>query len=354
MTRTIQIMCTPFLLALSSCATITIDDLRPTGGGRTYDLSYSTAYQIALDTLEEMKFSIKKDDPGQGEIRAQTDKYTNGIFICEGNIFGIFFTQVGNSHTRVEIQSLYVRPHADLACKENAQRTISEITQRLRQNSSHQSVQSQPVPMVAIPSQPRPEAPPQTRPEVSPSQVADQLEATAKRTPVRSSFDFRKTNWGMSKEQVKNAEIGHLETHNDDVLVYSGQVAGKDVRIGYIFTEDKLVRSKYIFAEQHTNSNLFINDYMKIKEILTEKYGAPVEDKSVWSNELYRNDPQSWGTAVGAGHLRFVSTWDTSSTSIAHVLMGDNFKISLVTEYTSKELRKLERRSKQDKDLSDF
>ena len=346
MTRTIQIVGAPLLLALSSCATTTVDDIRPTGGGRTYDLSYSTAYRIVLDTLEEMKFSIKKDDPGQGEIRAQTDKYSNGIFICEGNIFGIFFTQVGNSHTRVEIQSLYVRPHADLACKENAQRTVSEITNRLKQSSNHPSLQNQATPMAVVPSQPQQDA--------LQSHPATKLEFQPKDNPVRIAFDFRKTNWGMSKEDVKKAELGHLANQSNNVLMYSEKVAGKDVLIGYVFIADKLVRSRYTFSEQHTNPNLFINDYMEIKEILTDKYGQPVEDKPVWSNQLYRNSPQDWGTAVSAGHLSFVTHWDTPATSIFHILKGDNFKIVLITEYESKELRMLEKQFKQGKDLSDF
>lgn len=246
----------------------------------------------------------------------------------------------------MEVQSLCVQAGADVACKEKAQQTISEIAQRLRQNSSYPSVQNQPVPMATIPSQ--------TRPEVPPDQVDDQLGTPAKRNPVRSSFDFRKTNWGMAKEQVKNSEIGHLETQSDNVLMYSDRVAGMDVMIGYVFIGDKLVRSKYVFSEKHTNENLFINDYMEIKKILTEKYGTPVEDKPVWSNELYRSDRQYWGTAVSAGHLAFMSSWDTPSTSIFHVLRGDNFKMVLGTEYVSKELRKLEKQSKQDKALSDF
>ncbi|MBK9949205.1 MAG: hypothetical protein IPP12_18775 [Nitrospira sp.] len=346
MTKAYQFIGSPLLLLLSGCATGTINDLHSTGGGRTYDVPYANAYRIVLDALEELKFSVKKDDPSQGEIRAQTDRYKNGLLLCRGNLLGIFLTQVGGIQTRVEIQSLYVVPHDDWACQDKAQQTISEITKRLRESSAKPSVQSQPVPMAVLPSR--------TRPEVPPRHVADQLEAPAKKNLVRSEFDFRKATWGMTKEQVRTAEIAHLETQNDTLLVYSDKVAGKDVRIGYIFMGDQLVRSKYVFFEKHTNWNLFINDYLEIKEILTKKYGQPVEDKPVWSNELYRDDPKSWGTAVGVGHLRFVSNWDTPTTSILHVLMGDNFKISLVTEYASKELRKIETQSNQDKALLDF
>jgi hypothetical protein len=182
----------------------------------------------------------------------------------------------------------------------------------------------------------------------------EQVKPSPKEEPSKSRFDFRKTNWGMTKEQVKSTESGKLEAEQDNMLQYSDRVAGKDVRIGYIFVANKLVRSKYIFTEKHTNNNLFLSDYEEIKDILSEKYGPPGEDKSMWINKLYQDDRQYWGMAVSAGHVRFWSTWDTPSTTIFHVLKGDNFKISLVTQYASKELKKLEQQSEKNKTLSDF
>jgi len=479
-------------IALSSCATI--DDLRPLGGGRTYDVAYSTAHRIALDTLEELQFSIKKDDSNKGEIRAQNDEYWNGIFHCKGNLIGVFLTAVGIDQTRVEIQSLYVQPGADLACKEKAQQVTSEISQRLRQNSGSPSSRTQPLSsQVVIPpaelellqarfrhlaeqlsagikthhvsriailpitdsvqktntplgnyltekvgaelykissakiiersqlqrvlgelslsmrgafddtsvkkigkllgvdavilgtfaeigtdtvevnarvvtidtaevigagavSIPRGSVSTLTTSEPLDfnSARADELESLPKNTAVRSSFDFRKTNWGMTKDQVKKAELGRLVSEDDGLLVFSDKVAGRDVQIGYVFIGDKLVRSKYVFLEQHSNENLFISDYVRIKEILTEKYGPPLEDRSVWANELYRNDQPRWGMAVSVGHLLFFSEWKTPSTHIFHGLKGDNFKISLQTEYSSRELGRLEKQSEKDKALSNF
>lgn len=133
MNKTIQVIGTLLLLMCGGCATVTTDDLHATGRGRTYDVPYSTAYRIALDALEEMKFSIKKADPSQGEIRAQTDRYLDGIVPCEGILIGVFLTQVGNLQTKMEIQGLYARPHDDLACLNKFQHTVSEYTQKLRQ-----------------------------------------------------------------------------------------------------------------------------------------------------------------------------------------------------------------------------
>lgn len=145
MNRTIQFIAALIPIVFTACASI--DDLKPTGGGRTYEVPYSTAYRIAADTLEEMEFSIKRDDPSKGEILAQTGKYWNGIFHCKGNLLGVYLAPVGTNQTRVEIQSLYVQVGADLACKDKAQQVSSEITKRLRKGSTIPSVQLEdPVP----------------------------------------------------------------------------------------------------------------------------------------------------------------------------------------------------------------
>lgn len=200
--------------------------------------------------------------------------------------------------------------------------------------------------MAAVPSE--------TRPAVRPGQVADQPEASTKRTLVRSPFDFRKTTWGMTKEQVKIAETKKLEAEREDRLGYLDDMVGKKVTIVYVFTENKLSRGSYVFDLQHTNQNLFINDYEEIKHLLSEKYGPPNEDDSLWANNLYKDDPQHWGLAVSMGHLRYRSSWETETTRIFLSLGGDNFKISLITQYVGKAWETLERQSQKEKSLSNF
>lgn len=139
-----EIVLALLVIGCSSCASI--EDLQPAGGGRIYDVSYNSAHRIALDALEEKQFSIKRDEPSKGEIRAQTPEYWNGIFHCYGNLIGIFLAPVGASQTRVEIQSRYVQAGADLACKDKAQEVISSISAKLRQGSANSSMNNQPAP----------------------------------------------------------------------------------------------------------------------------------------------------------------------------------------------------------------
>ena len=82
--------------------------------------------------------------------------------------------------------------------------------------------------------------------------------------------------------------------------------------------------------------NKYINDYNKLKEILTRKYGSPIKSDSRWFNDLYKNSPQHYGLAVSMGHLDFKSDWETDRTLIFLFLSGDNLEFYTGVVYTSK------------------
>jgi|AntAceMinimDraft_17_1070374.scaffolds.fasta_scaffold26500_2 hypothetical protein len=153
-------------------------------------------------------------------------------------------------------------------------------------------------------------------------------------------FDFRKTNWGMSVKQVKAIEDAKLGPAGDSELGYSGiKIDGKDFICVYFFLEDKLYRSAYGLLGEHSNDNLYIDDYENLKEALTKKYGKPRFDKVTWRNDLFKDSRQDWGTAISMGHLEYFSSWETSTTDINLGLNGDNYEISLNFGYYSRELK---------------
>jgi len=106
---------------------------------------------------------------------------------------------------------------------------------------------------------------------------------------VEAKYDFRKTNWGMSKEQVKTTEDKKPDFEDNTMLSYEVTISEKDFDCAYLFLEDKLYGSRYLFFEEHTNKNLYIDDYEELKEILTKEYGKPKIDKVTWKNDLFKN-----------------------------------------------------------------
>jgi hypothetical protein len=61
--------------------------------------------------------------------------------------------------------------------------------------------------------------------------------------------DFRSAFWGDSMETVKEHEEGEPVHETTDILGYKESVAGLKMLVGYIFTQNKLTRAKYIVQD---------------------------------------------------------------------------------------------------------
>jgi hypothetical protein len=151
---------------------------------------------------------------------------------------------------------------------------------------------------------------------------------------------FRQTKWGMTTDQVKALESSHFigdQTGSDGlkIKVYEGKIGEFNAAIGYYFAEGQLVEGRYLVSDKHVNKNLHLLDFEKIKQNLIEKYGQPQSDEHLWLNDLYKTDPNEWGTAVSAGHLVLQAEWSLLDTAILLMLKGDNFDSTLSVDYSS-------------------
>jgi hypothetical protein len=148
--------------------------------------------------------------------------------------------------------------------------------------------------------------------------------------------DFRGLNWGASLAQVKKTEKAEFFSESADRLMYTGTIAGISVDIWYFFLNGRLVKAIYNSQESHVNKNDFISDFQSVKGLLQKKYGTPILDKKIWDGEYYKDKPSQWGSAIGAGQLKYTVQWETEHTSIFSALLGDNFKIAHVVQYNEK------------------
>ena len=149
-------------------------------------------------------------------------------------------------------------------------------------------------------------------------------------------FDFQNSSWNDSMEKVKtdNADINLLPVIGENnALSSTTRVAGEDAIIFFKFENNQLKAGTIYFQENHTTENLYIGDYKNIKEILIDKYGQPIIDEEIWNDDLYKDDPTSYGFAVALGELTYVTIWETETTKITLILSGDNLKISHIVYY---------------------
>lgn len=175
----------------------------------------------------------------------------------------------------------------------------------------------------------------------------------------KDTYNFRKTKWGMSPAEVKLTEKGKPVNEGplppyDLAVSYTGTFEGSDTETGYLFNADKLVLAGYAFTDRHSDNNLYIKDYEKIKGVLTEKYGLPAQDEQIWSDETYKDKPEEYGTAAALGHLVMQSSWTSPGTQIFLTLQGRDNNISLSALYYSAELNPLVIERKIRQEAEDF
>lgn len=153
------------------------------------------------------------------------------------------------------------------------------------------------------------------------------------------SQDVRSCSWGDSPAIVKQKEGAHdyKATGNDDTFYFMGKIGGLNAAVAFYFIEKKLFKVRYLFLEEHTNKQSFINDFATVTDILDKKYGERRVEK-IWSNDLYKDDFDGWGMAIAIGHLLMYTERETETTSIEHTITGDNYKIEHDLQYTSKQL----------------
>lgn len=168
-------------------------------------------------------------------------------------------------------------------------------------------------------------------------------DALLKEIQMMGKRDFRKTTWGMDRATVKLTEADDPASEDDSAIIYPRKIAGMDALLGYIFEDDKLVRAKYMFRQQHSDLNAYITDHNNMKKALVKKYGKAKKERTIWTNDLYTKIPSQWGIALGQGYLTYLSSWNTKNSVIILTLKGQNDKIDLWLEYVSKTLAKSEK-----------
>jgi len=169
-----------------------------------------------------------------------------------------------------------------------------------------------------------------------------------------SENGFRSIEWGKNPQVVKESEKLELLSEDDGLLMYETDISGLKLIVGYLFTSDKLTTGRYLSNDNHSNKNDYITDYKLLKNLLEKKYGSPLEDEIVWKNDLYRDDYSEWGFAISLGHLYYYSKWSNNSSDITIILSGENYEITLLIEFKSKNLKDFEKEEKEKVDLDNL
>ena len=183
--------------------------------------------------------------------------------------------------------------------------------------------------------------------------------AELKPSPKPNPGGWGKVKWGMSPKQVKKRykEVRKLQKGTYAMISKPPRkIAGLPVGFGFYFVDNKLASVAVLFRQEYMNNNKFIHDFEGVDGLLKKKYGAVAESDWVWSQDLYKDSPDGWGTALAMGHLGIYSTWmflDTD-TRIHHEISGANLKITHKIIYSSITLDEQLGREKEREALGDL
>lgn len=163
---------------------------------------------------------------------------------------------------------------------------------------------------------------------------------------------FEEMHWGLSKKQILEMEgkpSFQEKGRGLDIMRYKQKVINLDCSIEYIFSSNKLTKTRFTFLNDYVDNNDCLDDYQKIKSALIQKFGKPFEENMNWRDPSYKGDFSSWGDAISLGHLEMNSRWLTPKTEIsASLRAGKESDISLVVEYTGLPVRELAKTTREE------
>lgn len=148
---------------------------------------------------------------------------------------------------------------------------------------------------------------------------------------------FDEMKWGMTKKQVLEMEGRPSRQEKKgglDIMSYQQKIINIDCTIDYIFAANKLSRTLFRFQNNYEDKNTSLEDYQKVKQALTQRFGRPVEENMNWLDPTYKDNFSAWGEAVSLGVLELKSRWLTPQTEILARLAGAQSEILLTVEYT--------------------
>lgn len=148
--------------------------------------------------------------------------------------------------------------------------------------------------------------------------------------------DFRQGFWGDSLADIKKKEGKADEFNMAGIYAFTTYVAGLECLAAYRFTGNKLTSGKYVFL--NNNSDNCVKNYEKLVELLTKKYGNPFSNDKKTSASSYEQQIYTDGELVRNGDMSFEAYWFTPFTTLAIILNGEQYQVSLNMEYYSNKL----------------
>lgn len=158
-------------------------------------------------------------------------------------------------------------------------------------------------------------------------------EVTERPKIIRDDADFRNAKWGDSIENVLEYEYDTTLIRDGNELVGDCVVADENVKVYYVLENNKLIKGGYYFDLDTRNGQIYISTYDKLKSMLIDIYGDPIEDKVVYRYGESSSDFFDDVLSLEAGYTTYAAQWETNTTEILLGMYSKNYEIFLALIY---------------------
>ncbi len=154
---------------------------------------------------------------------------------------------------------------------------------------------------------------------------------------VSQEINFRSSDWGMSKAEVKEIESQELLQERGGSLYYTDTFQGHNMYVVYNFDqdEDRLTEGQYILQEELEKPAQYIDAFRNVIAGLTDQLGEARIDTVLFSSKEYMGKTGQYPEALQQGEIRFQAVWEDEGTQVITQLWNGK-QIRLAVQYVDK------------------
>ncbi|MCR4410356.1 MAG: hypothetical protein QHH43_07655 [Candidatus Saccharicenans sp.] len=141
--------------------------------------------------------------------------------------------------------------------------------------------------------------------------------------------------WGMPPQKLLEVEgepLGVDRSDGQEVYQYQREIMNRRCLVEYVFIQGELTAARFFMMDTFTDNNYYINDFVKAKNYLVQRFGLPVDDQTVWYDSTFQERQEFWGRALGSGLVEFRSSWVIGETEVELVLTGSDNRVAFMAE----------------------
>lgn len=138
----------------------------------------------------------------------------------------------------------------------------------------------------------------------------------------KTKYDFRKSNWGMSLEEIKASEKTTVHEEKTDYLSYVTPMGASTLKTEFFFVDNKLAKIESHINQKVDDFSYYLTLYNQLLKIYTKKLGEPKTTQQ-WSHVDLMDEydrPNRWIVALEEGHVGLVSEFNTNRTNAVIIL----------------------------------